>query len=589
MNKTNIVSLFFENAEKNCQSCCFHSKEQGLWKTYTWKEIANSVEKLAQILLSFGVQQGDRIAIISTTRREWTIADLAILACGAVTVPVYPTYPLHRIQYILEDANVRCVFVETDVEKEKVQEAIKENKAKTIIIQITDTDNKDVFSFSNLLIEPLAERFNIPDYLSKIDSESIATIVYTSGTTGQPKGAVLTHKNIFTEVMATGQLFTFDKDEVGLLALPLSHVLGRLIQFHHLSQGYQLAFIEAFDKFAENCRDVQPHFIVGVPRILEKMYERIAARVDNMNPLGRIIFQWAHRVGVERSLLIEQKCCVNLSIKIKYFFADLFIFRKIRGILGGRLNLFISGGASLAEDIVRFFHAMGLLVLEGYGLTETFAAATVNRYDNFRFGTVGKPLSCVEIKLDADNEILINSPTVFQEYLNKPEETLNVKTNDGWLRTGDIGVLSEDGFLSITDRKKEIIVTSGGQNIAPQMIESAIMESRYINYCMVYGDQKKYLTVLVTLNPVSIVEYARKNSIEGLFENIVLNPKIKALIQDVINEKNKKFARHETIKKFIILDRDFLQTQDELTPTLKIRRKIICEKFKDRLDQLYKE
>ena len=243
----------------------------------------------------------------------------------------------------------------------------------------------------------------------------------------------------------------------------------------------------------------------------------------------------------------------------------------------------------MAEDIVRFFHAMGLLVLEGYGLTETFAAATVNRYDNFRFGTVGKPLSCVEIKLDADNEILINSPTVFQEYLNKPEETLNVKTNDGWLRTGDIGVLSEDGFLSITDRKKEIIVTSGGQNIAPQMIESAIMESRYINYCMVYGDQKKYLTVLVTLNPVSIVEYARKNSIEGLFENIVLNPKIKALIQDVINEKNKKFARHETIKKFIILDRDFLQTQDELTPTLKIRRKIICEKFKDRLDQLYKE
>ncbi len=577
MNKENIVSLFFEQVSQNENKVCFHAKKEGQWKKYSWQEVANYVQALALDLQSKGLGKGDRVAIISQSSMAWTIADLAILSCGAITVPIYPTYPAERIAYILENADVSLLFVENTETKETVEKAIAEFSNPPVVILLNHdfiaTDFKPNTQFDDCNIHP----------------QDVASIIYTSGTTGNPKGVVLTHENILAEVQAGLQVFKFKANEIGLMCLPLSHVLGRLMQFHQLLGGYQLAYIEAFNKFVENCQDVRPKLIVGVPRMLEKMQEGITELIKKAPAWKKNIFDWAIKVGSRKSEYLENKKRVPVLISLQYAVAKILVINKIRTRLGGRLSLFICGGAPLRQDLGRYFHALGLLVLEGYGLTETFAAITVNRTKDFCFGAVGKPLPGIDIKLSADNEVLVRAKTVFKEYLNSPEQTLEVKLGDGWFNTGDIGKIDENGFLRLTDRKKEIIVTSGGQNIAPQMIENALMESRYINYCLVYGDQKKYLTALITLNLETVAEYAKHQELDVSNLKLANHPKIIELISRVVEQKNKHFARHETIKRFEILNRDFSQEQGELTPTLKLRRKYIIQKYQNVLENLYKE
>ncbi|MFH1873586.1 MAG: long-chain fatty acid--CoA ligase [Pseudomonadota bacterium] len=575
MTENNIVACFFNQAEKLADTCCFHSKEGQAWQRYTWQEIAASVQQLGLELREKGLGKGDRVAIIGQSSMAWTIADLAVLSCGAITVPIYPTYPVERIKYILENADVSLVFVQEEEEKKRVSQAVSELSHPPLII---------------VMKEELKFRGNKPTTsldLSRIHPQNIASIIYTSGTTGHPKGVVLTHENILAEVKAAGEFFKFSKHEIGLMCLPLSHVLGRLMQFHQLAGGYQLAYIEAFNKFVENCQDIRPQLIVGVPRMLEKMQEGITASIEKCSGWKKHLFAWAIKIGSKRSQYLENKKPAPLLIVWQYALAKFLVINKIRSRLGGRLKLFICGGAPLRPDLGRYFHALGLLVLEGYGLTETFAAATVNRPDDFCFGTVGAALPGVEIKLSDSGEVLIRGKTVFREYLNSPKETSEVKLADGWFNTGDIGQIDNHGFLRLTDRKKEIIVTSGGQNIAPQMIENTIMESRYINYCLVYGDKKKYLTALITLNMETVTEYAKNLGLQVSLEELADHPRIIELIARVVEQKNRHFARHETIKRFKILKNDFSQEQGELTPTLKLRRKYITQKYQDVLDKLY--
>ncbi len=576
---TNILHAFAQSAAKLGDATCYRYKRGARWEKLTWREADSLVSGLALQLERKGVKRGNRVAIFSPTRIEWSIADLAIIAAGAVTVPIYPTLPRDRVEHILKDADIHAVFVGND--------GLNESIAK---IAADIGRNLEIMALEGLIGGGNVEHStSIKERAALIAPDDVATIIYTSGTTGVPKGVVLTHRNLMAEVNATSRIISFSKDEIGLMCLPLAHVLGRLMQFHHLKQGYQVAFIESFDKFAQNCVDVRPHFIVGVPRIIEKMHERLTRHFEGASLLVKKFSGWGIEVGKRVGLLHQKHRPVPFLLKVKYFLASKLIYKKIAGRLGGRLKIFISGGAPLLADYAKFFQALGLLVLEGYGLTETFAAATVNRPDDYHFGTVGKPVPGVDVKLAPDGEVLVKGPTVFREYLNMPDETRAAKTPDGWFKTGDIGEISRDGFLRITDRKKDIIVTSGGENVAPQLIESLLTENRFINYCMVYGDRKKYLVALITLDPEAIREYAAKTGINSDFASIANHPKVRELVTSIVKEKNAVLARHETIKKFAILGHDFSVETGELTPTLKVRRRFTAEKYKDILEGLYRE
>ena len=578
----NIVAAFFESVKRNGEKCCFHRVHEGGWQKHSWNEVSQYILRLCNFLKTTGVKRGDRIAVMSQSRMEWSVADLSILTCGAITVPIYPTYPAMRIQHILRDADINLIFVENPSLKNIVEESASSLGKSLKIISFDElfkiiNDKSDVSTNS------------VEEQIRNIRPEEVATIIYTSGTTGQPKGVVLTHGNIMAEVKAALQIFHFPSEEIGLLCLPLSHVLGRLMQYHQLACGYELAFLQSYDKFVDNCRDVRPHLIVGVPRMIEKLHEGLEQMLDKGPLWKRRLFDWSIKVGQERGNLIQGHKPIPTFLSFKYYLAHLLVFKKLINRLGGRLKLFICGGAPLAKSLGKFFQAMDMLILEGYGLTETFAAATVNRPDDYHFGTVGKPIPGLELKLAPDGEILIKGPTVFKSYLNLPQETAQAKSADGWLRTGDIGEISRDGFLRITDRKKDIIVTAGGQNVAPQMIEISIMENRFINHCMVYGDRKKYLVALITLNMDAILDYARQIGVKDSIPKLFSHPQIYELINSIVREKNGALARHETIKKFAILESDFSQESGELTPTLKIRRKFTVDKYREILEALYKE
>lgn len=588
---SNIVKAFFEEARLNGERCCFHHNQHGIWRKLLWGETADLVLRLASAIRSIGVKPGDKVGILSQTRMEWTLADLSIMSCGAVTVPIYPTMPESRMEYILKDADISFVFVENTSLREILTRIAGRLGKPLKIIQIADDIGKpsDLSMAKALVHKPGINFTPIKEQIENIKDDDAATIIYTSGTTGTPKGVVLTHKNIIAEVNATRDIFHFEPNEIGLLCLPLSHVLGRLMQYHQLADGYQLAFLESYDKFADNCLEIKPHLIVGVPRMVEKIYERLLTLLEKESDWKKSLFNKAVRVGKERGEKTQKHVKPSALLSCKYWLAHKLVFKKLLDRLGGRVKIFVCGGAPLNKDLAKFFHALGFLILEGYGLTETFAAATVNRPDDFHFGTVGKPIPGIQLKIAPDGEVMLKGPTIFKEYLNQPEELKKVMTQDGWFLTGDVGELSRDGFLRITDRKKDIIITAGGQNVAPQMIESFLMENRFINHCMVYGDKKKYLTAIITLNTETTLEYARKEGLNISITDLPDHPKIYELIDSIIKEKNSQLARHETIKKFAILDHDFSEGNGELTPTMKVRRKFTSEKYRDILESLYEE
>lgn len=584
----NIISAFFETALKMGPVPCAHFKRSGKWGSLSWIEMSRSVKNLASHIKRLGMARGERVAIISNSRIEWTIADCAILAAGAVTVPIYTSLTPANIGSIVKDCAPQLAFIENEESARKFREA-RETLGLGPIRTILFEDETAGEHFASIL----AGYDHVPDeeienLVSDIGSDDIATIVYTSGTTGRQKGAIITHGNIFSEVRAVQEIFDFRPDEIGLVCLPLAHVLGRLMQFYQLTKGCQAAYAEGIDKIAQNFKEVRPHFVCGVPRMLEKAHELIWLKVDKSPNWRKKLFAACLKAGMKRGGFIQKRRQVPWFLKFQYFLADMLAFRRIRAGLGGRLRCFICGGAPLKEDIAKFFHAAGLSIIEGYGLTETFAAATANRFDDYHFGTVGKALPSVDLKISSDGEILFRGPTVFKGYLNLPDETKEAFDSEGWFRTGDIGEYSRDGFLRITGRKKEIIVTAGGKNIAPQMIESLMGESPYINYFLAYGDGRKYLTGLLVLNAEAARQYLTQHGfVPKNGEPLAGHFAIRELIARQIEEKNKSLASFETIKKFAIVDGDFSVAGGELTPTLKIRRSFICEKYKDLLGSLY--
>lgn len=583
-----ILTIFRRNALRLGSHPCLHFKENNTWKQLSWVDAEERVRRYTLGLSALGLKPGGKAAILSETRMEWTLLDLSVLACQGICVPLYPTLSADQMAYILKDSQCSLLIVENLARWEKLAPVLKDWKYPVVLIE----GDKDGFYNLRKLID-IGKSLPVNQYdenLKQIQLNSIATIVYTSGTTGPPKGGMLSHGNLMAEVLGLEDVFRFEGERVGLMSLPLAHVIARAMQFYQLAQGCQAAYAESLELLPANLREVRPHFMAAVPRLLEKSYEKVQARVRQGGRMTQKIFDWSAKVGAEWSELKQKKLSIPFWLILRWEVADFLVFRKIRKGFGGRLLCIISGGAPLAKNLAQFFHGVGILVVEGYGLTETFAAITLNRLDDYRFGTVGKPLEGARIKINEEGEICVKGETVFAGYWGKKEETQSSFDKDQWFLTGDIGEFTKDGFLRITDRKKDIIVTSGGKKVAPQNIENMLQQGPYIQQVIVHGEGKKYLSALITLNWDSIRKYAKEHAI-SFFSNkdLAENEQIQALVHQEIDTCNQHLSSFETIKKFAILDNNFSVETGELTPTMKVKRKMVADKYKTVLDQLYLE
>jgi long-chain acyl-CoA synthetase len=560
--------------------------------------------------------------VSTNTRAEWVGTDVGILKAGAVTVPIYQSNTPRECEYIITDCKARVVVVEDPHQLEKLlhpevrgnlgevvkvvyfsREARleKPDHKKRSVIPLDDVlpaghaDHGWAISYEELREQGrawLADEKNVLDAETTLTPEDIFTIVYTSGTTGPPKGVVLTHDNIVFELDSAMKALSVAEDDEQVLFLPLAHIFAKILEWAAVATGTSIAFAESIPKLIDNLKEVKPTFMGAVPRVYEKAYTKIQAGFEEKRKkaVTRFIIERATAAGKKRSAAEQAGKTLSGLDAFEANLADKLVFSKIKETFGGRIKFFVSGGAPLAREIAEFFHACGLLVLEGYGLTETTAATHINRPDRYRFGTVGPALPGVEIKIADDGEVLMRGRNILREYYGKPDATREAKDPDGWFHSGDIGVI-EDGFLRITDRKKDIIVTAGGKNVAPQNIEGALKaQCPYVSQVVVHGDKRQFLSALISLNEETIGAWAREQGIP--FESaaeLAEKPEVKKLIKDAVDRLNAGLASYETIKKYKILKHDLTQDAGELTPTLKVKRKFISEKYKSDLDAFYAE
>ena len=595
-----LARMFWERVERSGDRPAQQFKHGAGWTTITWREVGQTVRELALGLLALGRAKGDSVALLSSSRAEWVQADFAIFTAGCVTVPVYPSYPPDLIAYIVNDSGARTIIVEDPAQLAKVLQAREKTPNLEHIIVIGDYDApqppKMVMTWESLrrlgrenvgsgaLGSALAER------VASTRPTDLATIVYTSGTTGPPKGVMQTHGNHIAAVTASKQATPVEEGWVHLLFLPLAHSFARLESFLGVAHGLTTAFAENLDKVGENLRETRPHFICSVPRVFEKVYGRILAGVEAGSPAKKKIFSWAVSVGRDVSRHQQRGQPVPTTLELKRKIAHKLVFSKLHAALGGRLRWAVSGGAPLSRDIAEFFHAAGILLLEGYGLTETCPVLTFNRPDRYRFGSVGQTLPGVQVQIAADGEILARGPNIATlGYFKQPEATHEVFGADGWFHTGDIGTIDGDGFLFITDRKKDLIVTAGGMNIAPQNIENLLKADPFISQVMVYGDRRPYPVALITVNSDELSKFAREQGIlTSEAAAIVKHPKVVERVGRTVEEKNTQLQSYARIKRFTVLPTDFTLDGGELTPTLKVKRKVVSQKYQDAIEELYR-
>jgi len=589
--------MFWDRVERSGDRPAHQFKQSADWKTITWREVGDVVREVALGLLALGRGKGDAVALLSTSRAEWVQADFAIFSAGCVTVPVYPTYPPDLIAYVVNDSGAKTIIVEDPAQLSKVLEARDKTPGLEQIVVITGYDApqppKMVMTWETLRRlgrdSVDAHRSTLAERVASTRPTDLATIVYTSGTTGPPKGVMQTHGNHIAAVTASKQATPVEEGWVHLLFLPLAHSFARLESFLGVAHGLTTAFAENLDKVGENLKETRPHFICSVPRVFEKVYGKILAGVEAGSPAKRKIFGWAVSVGRDVSRHQQRGQPVPATLELKRKLAHRLVFSKLHAALGGRLQWAVSGGAPLSRDIAEFFHAAGILLLEGYGLTETCPALTFNRPDRFKFGSVGQTLPGVQLRIAADGEILARGPNIATlGYFKQPEATREVFDLDGWFHTGDIGTIDGDGFLVITDRKKDLIVTAGGMNIAPQNIENLLKADPFISQVMIYGDRRPYPVALITVNPEELSKFAREQGIlTSEAAAIVKHPKVVERVGRTVEEKNTQLQSYAKIKRFTVLATDFTLDGGELTPTLKVKRRVVSQKYKDTIEELY--
>ncbi|HYB42213.1 MAG TPA: long-chain fatty acid--CoA ligase [Candidatus Methylomirabilis sp.] len=595
MGDDTLAQMFWARVEQSGSRPAQQSKRAGNWTVLSWREVGEIVREVALGLLALGRKPDEAVAILSATRPEWVQADFAAFSAGARTIPIYPTYPSDLVQYIVNDGEVRTLVVEDPVQlaKVRVARASMPGLEQIVVIQGYEGTEPGVLTWEGLrrLGRDSAEKLGV-ELARRIAARQpgdVATIVYTSGTTGPPKGVVQTHRNHMAVLGSSEQTLRIAEGEMHLLFLPLAHSFGRLESFAGVHRGLTTAFAESIDRLAQNLPEVRPHFICGVPRVFEKVYASVMARGESGSPLQRRIFRWALDVGRRVSSLRQSGRPVPAALRVEHGVADRLVFARMRTALGGRLRFAISGGAPLSREIAEFFHAAGILILEGYGLTETCPSLTSNREDNFRFGSVGRAQPGVELKVAPDGEILARGANIARGYLNKPEATREVFLADGWFATGDIGRIDADGFLYITDRKKDLIVTAGGMNIAPQNIENVLKGDPFVSQVMVHGDRRPYPVALITLNPEELAKFAREQGLAVTdAATLVKHPRVIERVGRIVEERNAALQSYAKIKKFAILPEDFTVDNGCLTPTLKVKRRVIAEANRALLDSLYR-
>ena len=590
-----IPDLLRSNATKFGSRLALKYRKQGVFVTLTYAAYYERVLMVSRGLGKMGIKQGDRIAILSENRAGWVIADMGILCTGSVTVPIYPTNTPEQIEYMINHSGAKIVIVSGKFQYSKllkVRAAIPGVELVVSFERFLGDSRLPVTTFYQLseIDSPITpeEKKEIEAKIDLIKPEDLLTLIYTSGTTGVPKGVMLSHNNILTNTRyLTEQSGAIDENDVLLSFLPLSHILERTAGYYMtIRNGALMAFADSIEKVSENMYEIQPTVMVSVPRLFEKIYHRIFENAHQMSTVKRNLFHWAVDVGkqyVAATFINKQPSSL---LNMKHALADKLVFSKIRAKFGGRMKLFCSGGAPLDKNINEFFWVIGIPIFEGYGLTETSPALTFNNYEHIRFGSVGFPLAETEFKIAADGEIMAKGPQIMLGYYNNPEATSEA-IQDGWFKTGDIGHI-DDGFLFITDRKKELIITAGGKNIAPQPIENELKMDKYVSSAFVYGDRKPYITALIVPNIERMLEFAKEHHLHYFeMEDLVMNEKIHKLFEQRLVEINSRLAPYESIKKFVLLAHDFSIEGGELTPTLKLRRKVIYEKYKHRIEDLY--
>ncbi len=596
MNAATLTEMFLNTVKTNGSKTALMNKMEGQYQSITYQEFGGKVKDFALGLASLGVKKGDRVALLSENRPEWAVSDLAILSLGAINVPIYPSLIPKQIEYILNDSEAIIIITSIADQTNKIVEITKSLPVlKHIIYMNTPASiNEKMISFRQLTEKGLKVVNENPGYYEQavkaVTPDDPAGIIYTSGTTGSPKGTILTHNNILSNVKGGVATLKIGPEDTFLSFLPLCHVFERMAgHFCPISVGATIAYAESIDTIAQNLSEVKPTIMTSVPRLFEKMYTRVLDNAKAGGAAKQKIFNWAIKTG-EKYVSAQQRGKVSGTLKMKHYLAHKLVFSKLHERVGGRLRFFVSGGAPLPKQIGEFFHFAGIKILEGYGLTESSPVIAVNLEEKFKFGTVGPALKKggVEIKIADDGEILTRGPHVMKGYYKKPAETREAIDEDGWLYTGDIGFLDEDNYLVITDRKKNLIVTSGGKNIAPAPIENLLLTSPLIDQVLVIGDKRKFLSVLIVPNFEALQSYASEQNISFTDNNeLIKNLKINQYVANEVERLSADLARFEQVKTFRLMPEPFTIEAGELTPTLKIKRKVVEEKYSDAINSMY--
>ncbi|MBI2060458.1 MAG: long-chain fatty acid--CoA ligase [Nitrospirae bacterium] len=589
-----VPDLFWWRVKQTPQKLAYRYVKNGQTMEATWEEYGRLVRRFANGLLALGIKKGDRVAILGETQPEWTIADLAAFSCGASGVGIYQTNTAKQSEYILEHSEAKVCVLDSKIQAQKVVQALPRLKNLKTVISWGEAVGEGILAFEDILKKGDAYEKEHPGELDgrlrEIRPEDLAILIYTSGTTGPPKGAMLSHGNCIFELKSLEKLIPSTIGDITVSFLPMSHVAEHLIGFMgRINTGMAAAYAPSLEKVLETVHATQPTVFGSVPRIFEKAYAKILAQVEQASPGKKKIFNWAKNVGLERSRCIQKKEPVPIGLSLKAAIADRLVFSKIRAAFGGRVKYFVSGAAPISTEILEFFHAAGLFVAEVYGLTECAAIGTANTLTDYKFGTVGRAIPGCDVKIAPDGEILMRGPNVFMGYFKEEKATAEAIDKDGWLHSGDIGVIDADGFVKITDRKKNLIVTAGGKNIAPSNIETLIKnQCPLISQVVAIGDRRPFLIGLVTLNPEELRAYAKdKNLGEGTDGTIARHPAVQKLVADAIEKANQELARYEQVKKFTVLENDFTIEGGEITPTLKVKRKVVEEKYREMIEGLY--
>jgi long-chain acyl-CoA synthetase len=563
-------------------------KQDDEWQEVSYAELGDHVRAIAQGLIELGIEPGDRVAIFSDTRAEWTLADFAVLCAGAVSVPVYQTSSAEECRHVLSDSEARLVFCESEELLDRVEEVRGDCPAlEHVVLLAAQRDGVQNLNDLRERGESVDER-QVDERVEAVSGDDLFTLIYTSGTTGPAKGCRLTHSNYRANLSMMEQTAGFGGDATVFVFLPLAHALTRMTQMLAVDVGATLVYWEQDkDKLIDNLKEVQPTHFPAVPRIFEKIYHQATAQADGA-VTGKLLDK-AVEAGREKRDLERQGDKPGPILRKEFDLADKRMLSKVRDLFGGRLELALTGAAPVAQEMLEFFYAAGILVLEGYGATETSAVATVNRPDDFRFGTVGKALPDTEVTTAEDGEIRIRGPHIFQGYHNNDEETAEKLDDDGWFSTGDLGELDDDGFLRIVGRKKDIIVTSSGKNVTASNIEQAISSSRWISQAVVVGDDRPYLVALVTIDEDERAKLADEAGTSEDPEQMAGSEEVREKIQEAVDAANADLAKVEQVKKFAILDRDLDQEHDELTPTMKVKRNVVIDNHADVIDGLYED